>query len=184
MIGATVAAGGAGLAAWPGASEAAVTQDSLTVDGGTYESPRGDPYSPWLDVTGAWTFDLPEPASGWRTRLLLSSDGVDWAVVAADGGSVDAAAASGSYAIAAAVVDHAGFEDATFDAPLGETIEVPVYAKTVFAALDAADNPLAEASAADRVDLTVTATGVKPTANVTGTGGTRWQANRTDGPPG
>lgn len=90
---------------------------------------------------------------------------------------------TGQYELTAPLVDHDAFDADTFDAPLGETVETRVFVRVRFAALDAGDNALVEAGAADSVAISVTNTSVEPTANVVGSGSVTFQVKESDPAP-
>lgn len=177
------AGGVAYTATRPAHAQADVTQDELAVSNAEYSSETGDIYTVWAAVTGSYSFQLNDPASGWRVRLFFSSNASDWELVAADGGPIDAASATGEYAVKAPLIDHSAFTADSFDAPLGETVETDAYVKVVFAALDSADTPLVEASAADSVVVRVSNTSVEAVAHVSGSGQTGVQVGESDDAP-
>lgn len=163
-------------------TRAAVTA-TLALDGTRYASATGDIFSPWIVCGGDWHFLIGQPASKWQVALQLSSDGVDWQRVATDGGPVDGQKASGAYRCKARVIDHDGFDAATFDAAIGEVNETTVYGRTIFRALDAADATIIEARAADSLTVGVENTTGEASAGLNSTGETLVQVNESDAEP-
>lgn len=155
----------------------------LQIAGAQYASETGDIFTPYVFANGEWSFLIGEPAQGWQVELQFSSDGVDWERVATDGGPLDTTNASGSFDLAAAVIDHSAFDETTFDAGLGTTKETTVYVRTIFRALDAADATLIEARAAEAVAVSVENTTQEASASLSGDGETQLQVNSTDPTP-
>jgi hypothetical protein len=152
----TAGLGGLALGTDRAGAQADVSVDSLSTEPATLAPEDGEVYSPWLILSGAYSYELIDDPAEWQVYLLVGDGSGGTEAIAITNGPADAREDSGAFDLRGSITTASFWSPADFavDGP-DDTTTVDVPYEVVLVVQDDAGGQLVTARAGDTAEITV-----------------------------
>lgn len=158
VAGTTTALGAAGIALGTdrAGAQANVSVDTLSTEPATLAPEDGEVYSPWLILSGAYSYELIDDPDQWQVYLLVGDRSGGTEAIAITNGPADAREDSGTFDLHGSITSASFWSPADFavDGP-DDTTTVDVPYEVVLVVQDDAGGQFVTARAGDTAEITV-----------------------------